>query len=297
MHDYMKVLWPLAAVIFAMIGIGCTADAERDGYIYRPSQEGGMTSTPSANEIPDAKLTPGDGGVYVYTAQQSGEHSMVLVPAGETLIGWDEGRPNERPEHIVYLDSFYIDRFEVTNAQWDHFALATGKPTKDNTAESNHPVVGGSIDDAFDYCGWMGLDVPTEAQWEKAARLPDGDQSQYPWGNYVGPEHANFNMHIGGTTEVGAYPLGVSVYGTFDMAGNVWEWVSDYYAKNYYAASPLENPTGPQTGNVHLIRGGSWNREASNLRVSFRDLCFPEGASDVGFRCVLNDGYDFFGRG
>ena len=106
MFEHMKVLPPLAAVIFAMIGIGCTAETERDGYIYRPSQEDGMPSTPSANEIPDAKLTAGDDGVYVYTAQQGSEHSMVLVPAGETLIGWDEGRPNERPEHIVYLDSF-----------------------------------------------------------------------------------------------------------------------------------------------------------------------------------------------
>ena len=174
-------------------------------------------------------------------------HEMVLVPAGEFAMGSEEGNPDALPVHTVYLDSYYLDRYEVTNAQYQGFVTATRRTQSRFTDDSNfndprQPVAGVTWSDAGDYCEWAGLRLPTEAEWEKAARGVDG--LTYPWGN-GSPDgtHANFadvNSEFAWrdssaddgysfTAPVGSYPAGASPYGVHDLAGNLWEWLADWY--------------------------------------------------------------------
>ena len=228
---------------------------------------------------------------------QSQDPSMVLVPAGEFTMGSPTGDPDERPPHQVYLDSFLIDTYEVTVGQYGAFLQETGNhPPSDWKAmnqfsHQKRPVSNVDWADAAAYCKWAGKRLPTEAEWEKAARGTDG--RLYPWGNEPPtPRHANYeqagsNSH-GALAPVGSFEAGKSPYGLYDMAGNAWEWVSDWYDHGYYQASPPKNPEGPPTGGFKVIRGGSWNSSSRVLRSSdrywdppsFRSQYFP------GFRCV-----------
>jgi formylglycine-generating enzyme required for sulfatase activity len=239
---------------------------------------------------------------------------MALILAGPFEMGAEAGAPDERPVHTVLLDEFYIDVYEVTNASFADFLTSQGNQTEGGafwldieeshifeneirfTPEpgfEDHPVVEVTWHGAAAFCEWRGARLPTEAEWEKAAR-GGLEGAAYPWGDgkpgcETGSESGAQSRNCDGqTVPVGRF--GANGYGLYDMAGNVFEWVLDWYDENYYAISPLENPTGPETsgsfGNK-LMRGGAWRYDPTFLRLDIRlaaptDLWFD----DVGFRCA-----------
>jgi formylglycine-generating enzyme required for sulfatase activity len=245
------------------------------------------------------------------------EVPMVLVPAGSFEMGSQDGDANESPVHVVSLDDFYIDTYEVTNALFANFLNQMGNQEQGGSTWlevdrpevrihhidgawqadagfADHPVVKVSWEGAHAYCEWRGADLPTEAQWEKAAR--GGLQgARYPWGDESPlcqqgvPNGAKFDDDAGcndtDTASVGSYSS--NGYGLYDMAGNAWEWVSDWFADSYYAESPIENPNGPESGERHVIRGGSAYDAAHHLRVAGRVKDKPEDRlALVSFRCA-----------
>jgi formylglycine-generating enzyme required for sulfatase activity/predicted Ser/Thr protein kinase len=225
---------------------------------------------------------------------------MVYVPGGTFKMGSDNGESDQKPVHSVTLDAFWIDRTEVTNAQYAKCVAAKqcAEPSEktSNTRASyygnpdfaNYPVIYVSWDDANKYCGWAGGQLPTEAQWEYAARGPQS--YTYPWGNDPPNDKLlNYNRYVADTTEVGSYPRGASWVGALDMAGNVWEWVEDWYAS--YPDLPQTNPTGPTSGNYRVLRGGSWRDYAPSVRSASLYYDTPASRSAlVGFRCVAAPG-------
>jgi serine/threonine protein kinase len=233
--------------------------------------------------------------------------TLVYVPAGEFTMGSDSGDFNEKPIHTVYLDAFWIDQTEVTNAIYakcvqDSKCVQPKVTTYYNDANyASHPVVYVSWNDAKAYCSWADRRLPTEAEWEKAARGQDG--TIYPWGNIFDGKLLNFcdtNCPIfwanpsfddgyADVAPVGSYPSGKSMYDVLDMAGNVWEWVADWYSNLYYAGSPASNPLGPVSGQYRVLRGGSHQEQSVDVRSSNRDGSEPSLASlDRGFRCGMN---------
>jgi formylglycine-generating enzyme required for sulfatase activity len=198
------------------------------------------------------------------TAGPVDEPGMVHVPAGEFVMGSEWGEWDEEPRHIVYLDAFYIDKYETTVEEYQRCIDARRCDPQafrsDRTVMGpRQPVVAVGWDDAVRYCQWAGKRLPTEAEWEKAAR--GTDERRWPWGdewhrdrvNLHGPEEG-----FAATAPVGSFPENVSPYGAYDMAGNAWEWVWDFHGKHYYRESPRENPKGPKTGDRRVMRGGSW---------------------------------------
>jgi formylglycine-generating enzyme required for sulfatase activity len=227
---------------------------------------------------------------------------MVYVPEGEFLVGSPagEGDDNEHPRHMVYLDAFWIDRTEATNAQYGKCldAGACRKPDYWDDSDFNapgQPVVGVTWEDARTYCEWAGARLPTEAEWEKAAR--GTDDRKYPWGNQeatcqyaVMDDGSGAGCAQGGKAwPVGSKPAGASPYGALDMAGNVWEWVADWYVADYYGRSPVRNPQGPDSGDARGLRGGSWDIIRNYVRSAIRNGYSPgDRDNDVGFRCVVS---------
>jgi serine/threonine-protein kinase len=228
---------------------------------------------------------------------------MVFVPAGDFYMGSrdsdDANADNdEKPMHPVSLDDFLIDKFEVTNADFARFVEATGYQTdaeKEGLSrnwrdaaegQDNHPVVYVSWNDAVAYCEWVGKRLPTEAEWEKTARGTDG--KIWPWGNDWDEDKVNSSeAGPGHTTAVGSYPDGASPYGCMDMAGNVWEWVADWYQGDYYQAAPDRNPQGPNQGVSRVVRGGSWALPQRLNRCTGRFGFLPwVSRDDLGFRCA-----------
>lgn len=250
-----------------------------------------LTNTP----IPlEDKPAPAGAAATPQTITASDVSPMVLVPAGPFEMGSESVGSSERPVHTVTLDSFYIDTYEVTNAQYAACVAAGGcvQPACPERYEAetkkNHPVVCVSWYQAQKYCEWRGGRLPTEAEWEKAARGTDG--RTYPWGDKP-PDGMllNFDRNVADTTPVGNYPKGVSPYGAYDMAGNAWEWVADWYDENYYSNSPAENPLGPQNGDYKVLRGGGWQRSESNARVTYRNVDSPGNQYIIfGFRCAAD---------
>jgi formylglycine-generating enzyme required for sulfatase activity len=225
---------------------------------------------------------------------------MVYVPAGNFIMGSPDnaGFDDEHPQHVVYLDSFWIDKTEVTNRMYDLCVRAGGCTEPHDNGSFTHsryygsseyddyPVIYVDWDQANTYCAWAGGRLPTEAEWEKAARGTDG--RTYPWGNNVPTcSLANFEGCASDTTAVGSYPAGASPYGALDMAGNVWQWVADWYGASYYASSPAKNPTGPSSGTDRVVRGGSWYNVVHLASSSYRNWFYPYGWSSIaiGFRC------------
>lgn len=216
---------------------------------------------------------------------------MIFVPAGEFLMGSVTGYQDERPRHPVYLDAYRIGKYEVTVGQYRGFCDRTGRAMPDAPKTWNvNPqaaVINVSWDDASAYAEWVGGRLPTEAEWEKAARGDDG--RLYPWGdNWNANICRQYDTGIQGVAPVGSYPSDISSYGCYDMGGNVCEWALDWYSEDYYKASPKQNPTGPPTGKYRVIRGGSWNSiGASGIRSSLRKLAEPDWKwLDIGFRVV-----------
>jgi formylglycine-generating enzyme required for sulfatase activity len=221
------------------------------------------------------------------------------VPAGEFMMGSEDGESDESPIHPVCLDTFEIGTFEVTNEQYyrcvEAGACSLPRNQKYNSPEYlDHPVVDVSWFDAKAFCEWNDPNgrLPTEAEWEKAARGTDG--RIYPWGeeidcslaNYYGKDNGN-DYCVGDTTPVGSYLDGVSPYGTYDMAGNVWEWVNDWYDVDYYGISPESNPLGPEDGDEKVLRGGTWDDNVDYVRSASRDRIDPAYTYYlVGFRCA-----------
>lgn len=220
--------------------------------------------------------------------------SMILIPGGEYLIGNDNDLKDQRPRHKVVLKAFFIDNHEVNNAQYLRFAEAVGHRLpyfwKDTTLnDPQMPVTGVSWGDADAYCKWMGGRLPTESEWEAAAGGGLRNQS-YPWEDSPSKELANYiydpDEDPEGLKPVGQYPP--NGYGLYDMAGNVYEWVSDYYAPKFYSDSTgWKNPSGPVKGNTRVIRGGAWNYTEEFMQIYRRNRAKPSDRFRyIGFRCA-----------
>jgi len=242
----------------------------------------------------EAKL-PGRRSSTLLESLKPADAPMALVPAGEFTMG-STMSTDEQPVHRVYLDAFYMDKYHVTVGQYAKYLEATdmeAPPEWDIMNQPQHqkrPVVNVSWFDAAKYCKWAGKRLPTEAEWEKAARGTDG--RLYPWGNEAPTRlHANFGKkqwanHMA-LVPVGMFEMGKSPYGIYDMAGNAWEWVNDWYDHDYYKKSPAKNPQGPATGKSKVVRGGNWLYIQEFLRSSFRFNAEPSSRQfGYGFRCA-----------
>lgn len=236
-----------------------------------------------------------DFSIYETIVGEDGRE-MILIPEGIFTRGSSTGGFDEKPEQEIYLDAFYVDKYEVTVDAYNKFRRAA------NYAEPevpffqgdhkilkvpNHPVVGVSWVDAVNYCKWAGKRLLTEAEWEKAARGTHG--LIYPWGNELLDKRVNMSGKGDGfeyLAPVGSFPMGRSVYGVHDMAGNVSEWVEDLYDQFYYKEAQMMNPKGPENKKNRVFRGGSWDARRVDIRTSKRFAATP-GRRDsiVGFRC------------
>lgn len=244
--------------------------------------------------------------------------TQLLIPAGTFHMGGLDiyRQDDEQPPHEVTLDAFWIDQVEVTNSMYDLCVQAGDcRPPKDLRSDNresyygnpefrDYPVVNVAWYDANTYCAWAGRRLPSEAEWERAAR--GNDKRNYPWGDELPNEYNSNSLNVvGDTTRVGSYAEGASPFGVLDMAGNVWEWVADFYDANYYKTSPLEPPQGPQSEDnfniFRVIRGGSYQEDDIQLRVSNRSFLegpdpkadpkkdeafYGRSSNRIGFRCA-----------
>ena len=283
----------LILVLFILLLIGCVPAPQ----IAVP--------TASKPDIGSTMLSDKDGMTLVYVP--AGEFTMgnkaekgVAICKSSGLscsLGWFM---YQEPPHKVYLDAFWVDQTEVTNAMYAA-CVKTGKcnvpdSNKSYTRENyygnsefdNYPVIFVTWEDAKAYCAWSGRRLPTEAEWEKAAR--GTDERMYPWGNDPPNNDLVNYRHIRlDTIAVGSIPKGVSPYGTLDTSGNVWEWVNDWYEETYYSVSPASNPLGPDSGTEHVLRGGAFGSGVYNTNATFRLISKPaETYAWFGFRCAMS---------
>ena len=220
---------------------------------------------------------------------------MILIPAGEFLMGSNDGKNDEKPQRKVYLDHYYIYKYPVIVAQYRKFCAAT-KHAMPSTPfwgwKESHPIVNVSWEDAEAYCKWAGGHLPTEAQWEKAARGTDG--RKYSWGSTWDSSRLQCSSKsygdAGSTAPVGNFPAGQSPYCVLDMAGNIWQWCADWYEVDYYKGATAHNPTGPASGKFRVLRGGSWHINAPDFfRATFRNGSNPASRFYIyGFRVVVS---------
>jgi formylglycine-generating enzyme required for sulfatase activity len=301
---------PIKKIRFIINGIVETATYSCDGrnlylnfnnssYVYQNNP--GIISTP-INNVQNTS-TPRPGCV----SRDGGE--MIQIPASEFQMGAIDGdkmaEKDEKPRHTVYTDSYCIDKTEVTNKMFIQCVNAgacsyqspvwinptTGSDRK-GSAWPEYPAIYVNWENTDNYCRWAGERLPTEAEWEKAARGTHTDYL-YPWGNDLpDPPRANFAKYFGNTREVGSMPGGNSFWKVQDLAGNVWEWVADWY-KSSYPAGKQTNPTGPSTGTVHVLRGGSWAAPLKDIRITSRSYPLSQeqeilGSGNWGFRCAMD---------
>ena len=282
-----------------------------------------VTTIPLATSIPKT----GAAALGIGATQISPKDGMKLmfVPAGTFQMGLTEAQYQagitvcmnlgnsqsdcqtiigpEKPAHTVYLDAFWIDQTEVTNAFYTmcvhkgqcKFPVSTASSTHldyyGSSQYEDYPVINVDWTQADAYCKWAGRGLPSEAEWEKAARGTDG--RTYPWGEGIDCQKSNYWRKVGGcvgdTSKVGSYLEGVSPYGALDMAGNTWEWVADWYDGSYYGNSPDHNPSGPSTGQYRIIRGGSWWNYEDSVSSTFRNPYLPSYSHlNLGFRCAMS---------
>lgn len=249
------------------------------------------TTSPAETSVPvlgSSKIRAKDGA------------EMLYIPEGKFEMGSDSGQEDEKPVRNIFLDGYWIDKYEVTNGLYQkcvsegvckepsQFDSNTRVSYYSNPVYNNYPVIFVDWNQANTYCQWAGGALPTEAQWEKAARGTNG--GEYPWGNARPnrPFGSFVDPNMRDTSEVGLYPDGASFYGTMDMAGNVWEWVGDWY-KAYYDPDETENPQGPENGEYRIRRGGAWYSGSIYLRSAYRyNYAYPnEVDRGTGFRCVV----------
>jgi len=281
----------LLALVVAPIFLLYMASCSFDASATKPLPTGKATPTAAIASIAatplvvSTKISPVDGMV------------MVNIPAGEFKMGKEDNQDNpDSPRHVVYLDDYWIDQTDVTNAMFAK-CVQVGQCTYDikhaatdihygNPEYADHPVVYVTWYQAVTYCQWAGRRLPSEAEWEKAAR--GTDERPFPWGKKpADPTLANYNGNINDTTPVGKYPLGASPYGLLDMAGNVRQWVADWFDALFYRNSPLQNPLGPGMGDKRVLRGGSFKDPANGVRVTIRFDHVPGSAGmNRGFRCA-----------
>jgi formylglycine-generating enzyme required for sulfatase activity len=228
--------------------------------------------------------------------------AMILIPAGEFKMGDNNGKESEKPEHRVYLDSYWIDRIEVTNAMYQQcvsagkckepygFSSDDIKDYYNNSEYADYPVVWVNWVQANAYCKWAGRRLPTEAEWEKAARGTDG--RPYPWGSeQVDKTRVLINGRAAPMSKGGSFPAGASPYGVMDMSGNANEWVADWYSPNYYKSSPEKYPLGPRDGEEKILRGGAFVRDRKPI-TAIRMWTNPIVGNYLdgdGIRCAKDD--------
>ena len=309
-HNTLRpLLWPgwLGPTVLAALAIAAVAFVGN----LNSDSHGFSEPTPEALAVVQPTKPPTPSPTPMQTRTRAKDHQiMIEVPAGPFLMGSTDldssASPDEKPQRLVHVDTYWIDRTEITNRQFRDCVEAGGcKPQQVGNRifrEGNLPVVGVSWAQAESYCRWAGARLPTEAEWEKAARGTDG--RLYPWGNKFEGQRLNYcdaacvadwrdrsaNDGYRYTAPVGSYPHGASPYGVLDMSGNVWEWTADWYASGEYAAAPESNPTGPESGLQKVIRGGSWYYQGASLRVARRHKDVPTSSYDnIGFRCVVSE--------
>jgi len=283
-------------VLLTFVTIGALLNEGRKG---KESQERAKKLIAQEKAQLDTKQT--DYTIYK-TILGGDQQILVLIPAGVFPMGsGTDGDFDEQPQRIIFLNSFYINQYEITYKDYKRFALMTKRPLpeipvfEDDIAllrQDNLPVVGVSWIDATAYCKWAGNRLPTEAEWEKAAHGPD--TRKWPWGDQFDERRVNGRGeedHYKYTAPVGSFESGRSFYGLYDMAGNVSEWVSDWYDQFYYKRAPFENPKGPEEPDINRVlvyRGGSYISNANDLRASkrFGGAHANRGESTVGFRCA-----------
>lgn len=252
------------------------------------------TAIPSTLTPVPTKISPPPiqvGASYLYVDGTT----LLAVPNGSFIMGDPNGKDN--PQHSVTLGDFWMYSTKVTNAQYKFCYDAgycippdeTDNPNFGDPANANRPVVGVTYDQAVSYCKFVHGRLPTEAEWEKAARGADGNL--YPWGSEKPScDLLNFGKCVNGLTPVTKYPKGKSVYGAFDMDGNAFEWVNDWYESNYYSTSPSTDPLGPESGDQHVIRSAAFDTDAYLLDSAIRnkaDSTFH--SNELSFRCAVDD--------
>ena len=283
-----KVLFLLAILAFAAIPIMGILR----GTTLTPFEESPADSTDSA---PSGPLDPSQ-----VSREEPVWEEMVSIPAGPFIRGTDHGGFDEQPQRTLALDAFAIDRYEVTNFQYQQFIDATGHRKSGPPARYaknmnkmrgiNQPVVYVSWEDAEAYCLWKGNRLPTEAEWEKAMRGTDG--RLWPWGNVEQPNGANWARVQDGhevTAVVGTVPTDKSPYGVMDGAGNVMEWVADWYGESYFTEAPERNPPSPDHGVFRVLRGGGYATTGADIRITSRSKMVSDFRDEtIGFRCAVS---------